>query len=93
MERAVFGWPRWTGDVTWSGGSWLAGYPLANLGVLPLARVARSTNDDLASTQVIGTFSAARSVRAPRRADEDAARTPIGGGAGVARAMPASASH
>lgn len=64
MERAVFGWPRWTGDVTWSGGSWLAGYPLANLGVLPLARVARSTNDDLASTQVIGTFSATRSVRA-----------------------------
>jgi len=64
MERAVFGWPRWTTDVAWSGGSWLAGYPLSNLSVLPLARVARSTSASLANTQIIGTLSAARSVRA-----------------------------
>ncbi len=60
----MFGWPRWTTDVTWSGGSWLAEYPAANLAVLPLARVARSTNLNLSSTQVIGTFSKLRSVQA-----------------------------
>lgn len=64
MERAVFGWPRWTQDVTWSGGSWQASYPVSNLAILPLARVARSTNATLASTQIIGTLSGPRTVRA-----------------------------
>lgn len=64
MERMVIGWPSWTADVTWSGGAWEAAFPRTNLGALPLSRVARTTNDDLASTQVIGTFSASRSLRA-----------------------------
>lgn len=62
-ERCVIGWPRWTPVVTWSGGSWSATYPRTNLGTLPLARVARSTNATLASTQFVATLDKARAVR------------------------------
>jgi hypothetical protein len=55
--NAIFGFPRHTPDVTWSGGSWETDYPRTNLGTLPLARVARSTDATTASTQVVGTFS------------------------------------
>lgn len=60
----VIGWPRWTPDVTWSGGSWSATYPVANLGLLPLSRVARSSSAATADTQFIGTLSASRPIRA-----------------------------
>jgi hypothetical protein len=56
MARAVIGFPRWTTQVTWSGGAWTAGYPVGNLSVLPLARVARSVDLLASSTQFIGTF-------------------------------------
>lgn len=61
-ENLIIGWPRWTEDVTWSGGAWNASFPITNLATLPLSRVARTTNVNLASTQIIGTFSANRSV-------------------------------
>lgn len=64
MERMVFGFPRWTQDAAWSGGSWAAAYPVGNLGLLPLSRVARSTNLTTASTEFTATFSAKRLVRA-----------------------------
>lgn len=63
MERAVVGWPRLTSVVTLTSGSWNATYPRDNMKVLPLARVARSTDATLASTQVIGTFDRDRPVR------------------------------
>jgi hypothetical protein len=62
-ERAIFGWPRWTDKVTLTGGSWNSTYPRDNLKSLPLARVARSTDATLGSTQVIGTLDQARGVR------------------------------
>jgi hypothetical protein len=55
--NAIFGFPRYTPDVTWSGGSWETDYPRTNLGTLPLAYVARTTDATTASTQVVGTFS------------------------------------
>ncbi|WP_424813575.1 hypothetical protein [Roseococcus sp. YIM B11640] len=63
MERLIFGFPRWTPDVTWSGGGWEVAYPVANLGVLPLNRVARSTSLTTSATQFTMTFSAQRRVQ------------------------------
>ncbi len=34
------GYPRWTQDTTFTGGAWRADYPVSNLKLLPLARVA-----------------------------------------------------
>jgi hypothetical protein len=62
-ENAIFGWPRWTDKVTLTGGSWSTDYPRDNLKSLPLARVARTTDDATGSTQVIGTLDKARGVR------------------------------
>lgn len=64
MERVVIGFPRWTPDATFSGGTWAAAYPRTNLGILPLSRVARTTNLTLAVTQFTATLSATRSLRA-----------------------------
>lgn len=64
MERVVIGFPRWTTDATFTGGTWEAAYPRANLGILPLSRVARTTNLTLAVTQFTATLSAQRSLRA-----------------------------
>jgi hypothetical protein len=63
MERMVIGFPRWTQDAAWSGGSWVSAYPAANLGTLPLSRVARSTNLATTSTQFTATLSAPRMLR------------------------------
>lgn len=62
-QNAIFGWPRWTPDITWSGGSWSASWPVSNVGSLPLARVARSSNTTLAATQIIGTLSRDRPLQ------------------------------
>ena len=52
--RAYFGYPRVTDAFgTWGGGNWLSTYPLSNLGVLPLSRVARSFDATADSTQII----------------------------------------
>jgi len=63
VQRAVIGWPRWTASATFTGGSWSATYPAANLGTLPLARVARSTNLTASNTKFRATLSAQRGVR------------------------------
>lgn len=54
------GFPRWTQDVTWSGGSWSTAYPIANLSTLPFARVARTANLAATSTTFRGNFSTQR---------------------------------
>jgi len=53
-SKWLIGFPRYTESITYSGGSWLSNYPLANIRVLPFARVARSTNDSNASTILYG---------------------------------------
>jgi hypothetical protein len=50
--------------ATYSGGSWLAGLPAANAGTRDLAQVARSTNDDTASTVLQIDLGAAYPLRA-----------------------------
>jgi len=55
MTKALFGFPRATSAYTLSGGSWNSFYPVTNLQVLPLSRVARSTNAVLTSTIIDGT--------------------------------------
>jgi hypothetical protein len=63
MTNAVIGRPRWTDDATFSGGSWEADYPVTNAGILPLSRVARSTDLLTASTQFSFTLTARRPLR------------------------------
>lgn len=63
LDKAIVGWPRWTAKATFSGGSWVAAYPLSNLGALPLARVARSTNLLATSTTFTITLDRQRNVR------------------------------
>lgn len=62
-EKAVIGFPRLTSRATFSGGSWAAAYPVGNLGILPLAQVARSTNLAAASTIFTATFDRESMVR------------------------------
>ncbi len=59
----VLGFEDWTDKVTFSAGSYAAGYPVTNLGVLPLAAVARSADAALASTIIVGTLDKQRPVR------------------------------
>src|SRR5262245_42530055 len=66
--NCMIGWPIWSdvgplGSPTLSGGSWLVALPLTNLQDRRLARVARSTNDDAASTQFDVDLTVARSIR------------------------------
>lgn len=63
MSNAVIGFPRWTEKCTFSTGSWNASYPVSNLKLLPLAKVARSTNLTLANTQFVATLDKPRGVR------------------------------
>ncbi|MBS7792163.1 hypothetical protein KTR66_19345 [Roseococcus sp. SDR] len=63
QQNVVFGWPRWTPEIAWSGGEWQADWPASNAGVLPLARVARSASLGLAATQIVGTFPRDRIVQ------------------------------
>ena len=56
----TIGFPRWTNDVTWSGGSWSTAYPTTNLSTLPFAKVARTADASAPSTQFRGTFSQPR---------------------------------
>lgn len=61
--NAILGFNRWTDDITFSGGSWNASYPSSNLKLLPLARVARSSDALAASTQFVATLSQSRPIR------------------------------
>jgi hypothetical protein len=57
----TLGFPRWTQDVTWSTtGDWTTNYPIANLGILPFAKVARSSNPRVNSTLFRGDYSKPR---------------------------------
>lgn len=51
MTNALFGFPRVSPAFTLSGGSWTPNYPLTNLALLPLSRVARSNGTSLVNTQ------------------------------------------
>jgi hypothetical protein len=55
-ENVIIGFPDWTDDITWSGGSWETTYPVSNLGDDEMARVARSTDATNASTQFVATI-------------------------------------
>jgi hypothetical protein len=50
MANILFGYPNLLDSATLSGGSWESTLPLANLQNAALSKVARSTNDALAST-------------------------------------------
>lgn len=68
MASVMLGFPAWsdgtaTTSATLTGGSWLAGLPLANLQNPLLGYVARSTNVTLASTKFNADLAAARIVR------------------------------
>ena len=65
MSNAIVGFPRWTGEATFTAGSAAAGYPAANLGTLPLAypwRSGGSTPLAAASTAIAATFATARKI-------------------------------
>ena len=64
MRKMFVGWPRRTPDASWSAGSWQAGWPVSNVGTLPIARVARSTNLLAASTRLRATFASPVSLSA-----------------------------
>lgn len=61
---AVIGFPRWTTLASFSGGSWSGTYPLSNLGIEPLSKIARSTDATLANAQFVATLSSTKAIRA-----------------------------
>jgi len=63
MANAVFGFDRWSEDYVFSGGSWSSSYPASNLNVMPLSRVARSSDATPVSTQFTATYSGGRNVQ------------------------------
>ncbi len=65
MANCVVGWPRWTDRAVFTsgGGNWLSDYPVSNLGLLPLSRVARSADAFAASTRFLLTLDRNRPVR------------------------------
>jgi hypothetical protein len=63
MTNCIFGWPRWTEETTWGGGSFNATYPRTNLGTLPLSRVARTSSASLANAQFTGVVPKDRAFR------------------------------
>lgn len=63
MGNPLFAFPDRTLGATLSGGSWLAGLPLANLKDPLLSKVARSTDDALASTKFDFDLGADRVIR------------------------------
>lgn len=67
MANVAFAWPNYSDDSVsyspaFSGGSWEATLPLDNLQDRRLSKVARSTNDDAASTKCNVDLGVARSV-------------------------------
>ena len=61
--NAVFGFPNWTPYAAISGGGWQTAYPAANmLSPEPIARVARTADVMLTSTQMVATFTTWRAV-------------------------------
>jgi hypothetical protein len=84
MARCIFCWPNHVDDpgVAFSGGSWVATLPLANLATDPLYRVARSTDDATASTTFdvdLGTARTINVVAIPRHNLQSAATIRVRG--------------
>lgn len=63
MQRAVFGFDRWTEELTFAGGSYDVLYPVTNLGNQILTKAAKSTDLAEASTQFYCTTDTIRPVR------------------------------
>jgi hypothetical protein len=64
MRNMFVGWPRRTPEASWSGGSWQANWPASNVGIFPVARVARSSDLLAASTRIRATFAQTVAVTA-----------------------------
>lgn len=62
-ENCILGFPRWTEDATFTGGSYDASYPVTNAGIVPLSQVARTADLLAASSTIIGTFPDVRPCR------------------------------
>jgi len=60
--KAILGFPDWTDRVTWSGGSWQADYPLAQVGDTEMSRVAKSADLQESSTRITATLDRERMV-------------------------------
>lgn len=63
MGAMFLGYPNRAHGATITGGSWNASYPVTNLATRPLDQVARSSNDDAASTKFIVDMGANYSVQ------------------------------
>lgn len=63
MTNALVGFPDWTSTVTWSTGSWEAGFPVSNVGDENFAKIARTTDLLTASCEATGTLATAADVR------------------------------
>jgi hypothetical protein len=65
MQNAVIGFPRWTDRAAFlpDGGAYAAGYPVANLGLLPLSRAARSASAEPSATRFLAVLDKPRPVR------------------------------
>lgn len=63
--NAIRGFPRWTELATFAsgGGSWEPVFPVTDLGIEPLARVARSTSADRLDTRFLCSLDKTRGVR------------------------------
>jgi len=64
-QNAVIGFPRWTEKAVFQadGGSYAAGYPVTNLGGLPLSKVARSASAAVTDTRFLAVLDKLRPVR------------------------------
>lgn len=63
MSNIILSYPNRATAATITGGSWLAGLPVTNLANREMWKVARSTDDALASTQFSADLGALKSVR------------------------------
>lgn len=63
MANAIIGFPRWSEEVVYSGGSWSTFNPLSNLNAPPLSLAARSNGTTLAATQFKGVLTKPRRAR------------------------------
>ena len=63
MANCIFAFPNLADEASLSGGSWLAGLPLANLQDGQRSKITRSSDDALASTIINADFTTSRVMR------------------------------
>ncbi len=63
MSNIIIGFRNLTTTATLTGGSWLAGLPVTNVGTPALAEVARSTNALTTSTKILCDFGTSKTTR------------------------------